>query len=273
MHAVQTIQSPIAAYACVRVAFRRIGIDVFAVKTYLTVLPQITLLPNVSRFDLVLFYISRAFNRLAGDSIRLIRYYFVAQPVPVAPTATHRRVGRFSIRRAHAVDAVIGSAPRPGAVLQRRFRDGAMCFVAECDGQLAGFIWLMERKYMEDEVRCLYHLDAESKAAWDFDVYVVPAFRATRLFARLWDAANEWLLGQGYRWSLSRISGFNVASLTAHQRLGAVTLGSGTFLTVGSMQIAFFSMQPYVHVSFRRKTFPQLTLSVGQGGLEKVAHA
>jgi GNAT superfamily N-acetyltransferase len=214
----------------------------------------------VPSIDQILYYLSRILARLTGNSIRLIRYYFVAQPVPEAPSATAARASKFSIRLAGQVDAVIGSAPRPRTVLERRFRDGATCIVAECDGQLAGFIWLMEREYMEDEVRCLYRLDSRAKAAWDFDVYVVPAYRATRLFTRLWDSANEWLRSRGYRWSVSRISAFNEASLAAHRRFGTLKLGTGTFVTVGPVQASVFSNKPYLHLALTRGSFPVVTL-------------
>lgn len=217
--------------------------------------------------------VNRSIRRITRNSVRLNRYYFVAQPVPDSPTAASGRPSKYCFRRAKAIDAIIASAPRPRSVLERRFLDGATCIVAECDGQLAGFIWIIEREYMEDEVRCLYRLNPAAKAAWDFDVYVAPPFRATRLFARLWDAANEWLRSRGCRWTFSRISGFNVASLQAHRRLHAIRLASGTFLTAGPVQLSVFSIRPYLHLSLTRRDFPLLQLPADVDALASFAQA
>ena len=40
-----------------------------------------------------------------------------------------------------------------------------------------------------------------------------------------WEAASALLHERGHRWTFSRISGFNAASLAAHRRLGATDLG------------------------------------------------
>lgn len=214
----------------------------------------------MSALDRLLHLLSRLLGRLSGGTVRLVRYLIVAQPVPAAAAGAPERGGRMRIRRAVEVDAVVGAAPRPRDVLERRFRDGATCFVAERDGELAGFIWLMERRYMEDEVRCLYVLEPGARAAWDFDVYVAPPYRATRLFGRLWAAAHAWLHAQGYRWTFSRISAFNQDSLGAHRRLGARELCRATFVVLGRLQFAVFSTRPYVHLAVRRSAFPQLSL-------------
>lgn len=214
-------------------------------------------MPAVDRF---LYFVSRGLARLTGDRVRLVRYHLVAQPVPDAPRPANARRTRFTFRRAASVDAVIASAPRPRAVLEQRLREGAACIVAECDGQLAGFVWLAERAYMEDEVRCLFRLDPHAQAAWDFDVYVAPAYRATRVFAQLWDAAHALSRERGHRWTFSRISGFNPASLAAHRRLGAADLGRATFLVLGPLQLSFFSIAPYVHVALSRRAHPTVKL-------------
>jgi hypothetical protein len=55
------------------------------------------------------------------------------------------------------------------------------------------------------------------KAVWDFDVYVVPAYRLGYTFLKLWDTANAHLRSLGVRWTLSRISAFNAGSLSSQQ--------------------------------------------------------
>lgn len=212
--------------------------------------------------DRLFYLLARGLSRLTRNRVRLVRYRFVAQPVPEKTTASPSR-SRFTIRRACTVDGVLAKAPRARMVLERRLRNGAVCVVAECDGRFGGFIWLAECRYEEDEVRCLYALDPQAGAAWDFDVYVAPEYRATRLFQQLWDAANDVLRERGHRWTFSRISAFNTPSLAAHRRLGAYELGRATFLIIGRMQLTHLSIGPRVHVSLRESSYPVVRLSSG----------
>jgi len=115
--------------------------------------------------------------------------------------------------------------------------------------------------YSEDVVRARYLLPPSGKTAWDFDVYVVPEERLGFTFPRLWDTAYEYLREKGIRWSLSRISAFNPASLAAHRRLGARRIGSATFLLLGGAQLMLSSFRPYLHLSLRRSVPAVLRLS------------
>lgn len=211
--------------------------------------------------DRVCYLLNRALARLPIRS-RLVRYYFVAQPVLAGNNAGGKSDGGFSFYEAGAVDLLIRHSPRPETVIERRFRDGATCIVAQRDENLAGFIWFQAGSYMEDEVRCLYRLHPKCRAVWDFDVYVEPRYRATRLFARLWASASGSMYRRGARWTISRISAFNEGSLAAHRRLGAHKLGSGTYLCFGSVQISMFSMKPWLHLSMGKHSFPTLQLPV-----------
>jgi len=91
-------------------------------------------------------------------------------------------------------------------------------------------------------------------------VYVDPAFRMGRLFARLWDTANRYLRERGVDWSLSRISAFNPESLQAHARLGLRRLGSATFVCAGRVQLAVLTMPPFVHLSLSPASRPTVRL-------------
>ena len=144
---------------------------------------------------------ARAISMASADRWRLIRYRFVAQPVAAGPLAPEGRRSALVIRRVDAGDSLVAQFPRPPAVIAERFRMGAVCLAAEIDGRFAGFLWIKESHYPEDEVRCVYRIEPAADAVWDFDVYIEPAFRFGRTFARLWDAANAWLRERGYRWS------------------------------------------------------------------------
>lgn len=219
-----------------------------------------TLKRNIAELGLLnglLYLTGRAMQKISGGRLGIIRYLLVAQPVPPSPGKL-RSSPSAVVRRVEADDPIVQAFPRPVAVIQKRFADGAICFVAESAGRFAGFLWLARNAYDEDEVRCRYELAAPTLCAWDYDVYVEPEFRIGRTFARLWQAANQHLADEGVRWSISRISSFNPTSLAAHGRLGIQTQFSATFVCVGPVQITFAGVAPYLHLSFgpgRQPTF------------------
>jgi GNAT superfamily N-acetyltransferase len=207
------------------------------------------------------YALARLLDIATRGRLRVISYRFVAQPVPRDGGSAPTRTGAIELRHLHADDPLVAQLPRPPSVIARRFRDGAHCLAAIRGGRLVGFLWFKEREYFEDEVRCIYRFDAET-AVWDFDVYIDPEFRLGRLFARLWDFANRELQARGYRWTLSRISAFNPASLAAHARLGARRLGSALFFVAGPVQVSFASCAPYVHIGWRDDMRPVFTLDL-----------
>lgn len=192
---------------------------------------------------------------------RLIGYRFVAQPVPDVVGAAPARTGAIQLRYLHADDPLVAQFPRPADVIARRFRDGAHCLAAIKGDRLVGFLWFKEREYLEDEVRSRYRFDPTT-AVWDFDVYIDPDFRLGRLFARLWEFAHRELRARGYRWTLSRISAFNAASLAAHARLGARRIGSALFFVAGRVQVSFVTRSPYLHIGWRDDMRPALFLDL-----------
>jgi GNAT superfamily N-acetyltransferase len=126
---------------------------------------------------------------------------------------------------------------------------------------LAGFLWLIADAYQEDEVRARYRL-ASSRASWDFDVWVRPEERLGWVFRRLWEAARQHLRARGVRWTCSRISAFNAASLRAHAQIGTVTLGHAVFLRCGAWQWMIATLRPWFHLSRSPSSFPQLTFDI-----------
>jgi len=215
---------------------------------------------SVDVLNALLWKAARAVSLLSGGACRIQRYYFVAQPVSASALVAESSGRAIVIRRVDADDPLVAQFPRPQEVIAARFRMGAVCFAAEREGQFIGFAWLKEDQYSEDEVRCLFLLDPVEHAAWDFDVYIDPAFRFGRTFARLWDHVNQWLRERGYRWSLSRISAFNADSLAAHRRLGMRSIGSATFVCVRTVQLTLVGQAPFVHLGWRRDDVPTLRL-------------
>ena len=208
----------------------------------------------------MLYVLARALATATGGTCRLIKYHFVVQPVPPRPLDALPRASKTRIYQVTPADDIISRFPRPAEVIARRFADGAACFVAENAGNLVGFIWIRLDRYDEDEVRCAYLLEPAGALAWDFDAYVAPEFRMSRAFVQIWEAANEFLRRQGYRWTASRISAFNAASVASHRRFGAEFLHTAVFFVVGPAQLALLSLRPYVHFGVTPGSRPVVTL-------------
>ena len=170
----------------------------------------------------------------------------------------------------HRTDLPAGY-PRAERVLEQRYANGALSLAAfkgrnrgnNDGGELTGFLWLTFDAYQEDEVRARYIL-VSADSSWDFDVWVAPQERFGPSFGRLWDEANRLLRARAVRWSCSRISAFNGASLRAHARFGTVRLGTATFLCCGRWQWMFATLAPYVHLSHRASSFPRLVFDTSR---------
>jgi hypothetical protein len=208
-----------------------------------------------------LYIVHRLVTRLSGGRARLVPYAFYAQPIGSGLLAAVRDDPNTSVEAASISDPVCVTFPRPASVVRQRYDRGARCYVARVKGSFGGYIWISRDRHLEDEVRCEYLLSEPSCSAWDFDVYVEPRLRLGRTLARLWKHVDEALTSEGLRWSFSRISMFNSRSLRAHERLGAVRIGSAVFVVLGPMQLSILSARPYVHASWRPSPGPTIHLA------------
>ena len=211
--------------------------------------------------DASLYLLDRAFARASGDRMRLFKYAIVAQPVGRASAQVPRPDARTRIERLPAGHRLAAHFPRPPAVIERRWRDGASCLGATVSGEFAGFIWWQRGRYEEDEVRCSYVLGDPARCVWDYDVYVEPRFRLGRTLARLWAAVDGELAADGVAWSFSRISAFNRASRAAHARLGAVERCRVLFVRIGPVQLSLLPVAPWLHLSASDRRRPALWLA------------
>jgi len=185
----------------------------------------------------LLYLTHRLLQVLSGGRARLIPYALYAQPVPSASLQAVRADVGTRVWPAAKDELLLAQAPRPAAVLAARFSSGSRCYVCSVKESFAGYIWLAVGSHEEDEVGCRYLLPTD--AVWDFDVFVEPRLRMGRTLSRLWAAVDADLAQQGVRWSFSRISRFNRASIGAHARLGARCVGRASFLRYGVWQLAW----------------------------------
>ncbi|MBA4141420.1 MAG: hypothetical protein H0X43_00105 [Nitrosospira sp.] len=211
-------------------------------------------------FNFCLFALDKVLVKISRGRIRLYRYYFIAQPVATTSLLPPGRGKAVRVLPIYEHDEIIGQFPRPATVIHERFKQGAQCLVALKEERFIGFIWLLLGSYQEDEIRARYTPLPAGKAAWDFDVYVAPQFRVGLTFPRLWDTANQVLTENNILWSCSRISAYNIGSLGAHARLGALSLGSTIFFCAGRWQVTLASIPPYFHLSSHAGSFPEFHL-------------
>ena len=199
-------------------------------------------------------------QRFSRGRAGLYIYLLCAQPLGGPAAAATRPDPNTRIRAVAPGDAETRAFKRPPAVLDERFAAGTRCYAATVKGEFAGHIWLASGHYDEDEVRCRYVLPKVPASVWDFDVYVEPAYRLSRVLSRLWAAVDRQLASEGIRWSFSRISLYSRRSVQSHERLGARQVGYAAFLVLGPVQVCLHSGRARLHLGFRRRSAPVIEL-------------
>lgn len=198
----------------------------------------------------LLYAVNRLLNKTTFNKIRIIKYYFYAQPVNLSSIIKNPEKRKIKVRQILPDDPIVCQFPRPEYVIKERYYQNAHCFSAiKAENEFVGYIWFCENEYHEDEVRCKFIPWPKNEAVWDFDVYIKPESRLSLAFPLLWDRVNESLRGNHYQWSLSRISAFNPVSLSVHKKLGARYVGKAIFFCIGPLQILLSSLRPYFSIS------------------------
>jgi hypothetical protein len=174
------------------------------------------------------YRLNRLLSWLPGVNLR--RYLFVEQPIAPLPTPSHQ----FPAMLFECDDSQLAELWPDQRLRTYRFAQGARCLVVMNKARLAGGLWFIDQRYVEDEVRATYVFSPSH--SWDFGLFIHPDFRATRAFAALWGAAALDLATRGKRGSLSRIADYLAPSLNAHARMGAKYVGQATFLNIAGKQ-------------------------------------
>jgi predicted ATP-grasp superfamily ATP-dependent carboligase/GNAT superfamily N-acetyltransferase len=206
-----------------------------------------------------------ALRSLSGGSARFITYALMAQPIGAGAFAAVRSDAATVTEELKPGQALAEALPRPAAINLARWATGAQCLAATVKGAFAGTVWIAREHHEEDEVRCQYLLDDATQSVWDYDVYVEPRYRGSRVLARLWQAVDARLAAEGVRWSFSRISLLNPGSLAAHERMGARRIGLAAFLVLGSLQLSLFSVAPFIHLGLTRHSRPRVRMKLPSG--------
>lgn len=210
----------------------------------------------------LLYLINRAYSRMTHRNAVIHRYYFVGIPTNVS-IPMPKRLGLEYRTNLLQEDQILNlDVPRPRAVLENRIGGQSQCLAVYRKNEFAGFIWFRDDSYMEDEVNCRYIMPANQFAVWDYDMYIVPKFRNTAAFLKIWQDTVSLLQRSGKRWSISRISAFAPESLRAHLRLGAIPLGSAFFINMIGFQLMLSNVRPYFHLTWRNKYIPEVKIQI-----------
>ena len=212
--------------------------------------------------DTLLYMLDKALVKLTFNSLLIHKYYITRQPVTSSLSVPATKALDIEIKQLASDDPVLKEMDRPSTTLQQRYALGGQCFAAFKKDQFAGNLWLNFDQYQEDEVRCRYILQPTGHAAWDYDVFVMPKYRFSYVFAKLWDHANQVMHSRGIRYVYSRINYYNISSLQSHKRLGSLVYGTVYFINIGSMQLMFSRhFRPFLQLTTRRAEFPALYIS------------
>ena len=217
----------------------------------------ISTLRTIGLTNATIYWLDRSLGKLTAGKLRVIKYYFLVQPLSSEIFST--RGGSYSFSLATPSDYSTIEFPRPSHIIDERVRNGYQCIIARKNDKLVAFLWYNARFYLEDEVRCKYLLGCPDNSVWDFDVYIDPKYRLGRLFSQLWAFTSEHLQNNGIDWSFSRVHAYNHSSLGAHSKLGAETIGWASFLVVGPLQLSISTHKPRIQLGLRTHS-PTFTL-------------
>lgn len=186
---------------------------------------------------------------------QLHRHDFVAHRVACQHAGTHGGMA-LDIRPMVALSDIPWGYPRPRDVVAQRFHRGSYSLAAWHGPELAGFLWYQFGGGQDEEVRARYRLPSPH-TAWQYDSFVQPRLRTGQTGACLLDEAHRRLHARGIRWVCSRAT-----PLDGPPPPGAVRLGSATFVRIGRWQGMVATVAPYVHLSLRPGSIPQLRFDV-----------
>lgn len=195
-----------------------------------------------------------------SDHLGFYVYDFMMQPISEKKLMPERMGKGIEVRAIDQGDPAMDKMPRGNEVNSTRFERGACCLGAFKNSDLLAYMWLSPHQYAEDEVRCDYHLHPRDASVFDFDLYVFPEHRLGLAFIALWDGVNRYLYARGVRHTFSRVTRFNTASRSAHNRLGWRSVGSAMTLKVWGLELMFANIAPYASLSLPGSARPHLDL-------------
>lgn len=191
--------------------------------------------------------LSRAVRRVSRGRVALLHYRIVAQPVGAGATPGTGR--GLQVERIAPGHPLLARFPHRADALRRRFDEQALCWAAHRDGELAGYLWVQQAPFADRDAGCSFVPAPTGRAAWDYDLWIAPAWRMSRAFQRLWSAAHAELHARGIEWTLSCVHGANRASQASHARLGAQVVAHAWIVRFGARQLAVLTQPPFLDLN------------------------
>jgi len=197
---------------------------------------------------LILFKITyKILSRIPGCGLYYVN--ICEQPIRSSISSKLQPQQKFRFEVVADTAAVENICKRPEWVMRHRQVQNSVCIQAWCQDEVVAWFWYCADEYTDDFMRCRYVLSPKGKCVWDYDVYIKPEYRISRLFAYLWDFAFHHLQQQGITSSFSTIAVLNIASKTAHSRLDTKVVGSIIILEVARVQLMLLSKFPFFYFS------------------------
>jgi hypothetical protein len=195
-----------------------------------------------------LYTLDRLLSRLSPH-LRVLVYELMVQPISPTPILPPRLARKLAVRVLERGDPDLSAVIAPESTQRTRFAQDAICLATYSDGRLIGYVWLSFDRYEEDEARCTFVVNPAGKAAFDFDLVVLPEYRMGLGFAGLWHSTNDYLRSRGITCTFSRLTRFNLASRRAHARLGSRRVGQAVIFKFWSVEIIASTIAPYIYIS------------------------
>ena len=207
-----------------------------------------------------LYAADRVMRRIS-PRLGLFVYELMVQPITATPLLPPNRTKNLTFALIGRGHPDIDLMPARADIKASRFDQGAVCLGAYRKGKLIGYVWFCSGRYEEDEVRCTYELCEPEHSAFDFDLYVMPEHRMGIGFMAIWHGANAYLHERGVRYTFSRMTRFNLASRSAHVRLGAKCAARAIFMQAWRLELMLASAFPCIALTWGPSRRPRLRLA------------
>jgi GNAT superfamily N-acetyltransferase len=157
------------------------------------------------------------------DKLYIVRANSLKLPFTGKTDFTHRLASASDIS---TISSVYGE---PGK-FKRRFKNKSTCILAELNDEVAGVIWInLSDKY---KTNCEYVYEPDDKAAWIFDLYIVPKYRLRGAFVYLMNVVLQYVQDQSYTALSGEIHYANKASINAHIRIGFKIIETISYVSI-----------------------------------------
>ncbi len=152
---------------------------------------------------------------------------------------------------------------------ERCAANGNLCYLAEKEGRVAGYLWFFPQKYSlkleanrrAQDAESFVDFEMNAGAGFIGNVFVQPEFRRQGVYGKLLDALRQQgVLSAEKNYFYSVVAGYNRVSLAAHKRLGFESVG--TVCQIGCCTFEWVVLKAQRRRTIRSRLFPGRSVSV-----------